>query len=113
MRDIEYNGENLIFKNGDLSIVDGKERVTQQVVTGLKIMLGDWFLDYRKGIDYINGLKEYSAILKAQIKKAILEVDGVDGVRDYSFKNIQNKYYVSATVLINNEEYYLTEEYAL
>lgn len=113
MKDIEYNGKNLILKNGDLSLVDGKERVLQQVITGLKIMLGDWFLDYRKGIDYINGLKAYPTILKAQIKKAILEVDGVDSVRNYSFKNTGNKYNVSATVLIDNEEYYLTEEYTL
>lgn len=113
MKDIEYNGKDLVFENGDLSIVDGKERVLQQIITGLKIMLGDWFLDYRKGIDYINGLKAYPTILKAQIKKAILEVDGVDGVRDYSFKKIGDKYNVSATVLIDNEEYYLTEEYRL
>lgn len=113
MKDIKYTGGQLVFENGDLVLVNGKDRVIQQVVTGLKIMLGDWFLDYRKGIDYINGLKAYPKILKAQIKKAILEVVGVDSIRDYVFKRIGDKYQVTATVLIENQEYYLNEEYSL
>ena len=113
MKDIAYNGSQLLFQHGDFIVVDGRDRVMQQVITGLKILLGDWFLDYRKGIDYINGLKAYPKILKAQIKKAILEVDGVDGVRDYVFERVVDKYKVSATVLIENKEYYLNEEYSL
>lgn len=113
MKDIAYTGQILSFENGDLVIVDGRDRVMQQVITGLKILLGDWYLDYRKGIDYINGLKAYPKILKAQIKKAILEVNGVDGVRDYTFERVGDKFQVSATVLIENKEYYLNEEYSL
>lgn len=113
MKDIAYTGQNLVFEHGDLVIVDGRDRVLQQVITGLKILLGDWFLDYRKGIDYINGLKAYPKILKAQIKNAILEVNGVDNVRDYTFERVGDKYKVSATVLIENKEYYLNEEYSL
>lgn len=113
MKDIAYNGQTLIFESGDLVLANGRDRVMQQVITGLKILLGDWFLDYRKGIDYINGLKAYPKILKAQIKKAILEVNGVDGVRDYKFERVFDQYRVSAIVLIENKEYYLNEEYSL
>lgn len=113
MKDIAYNGENLVFENGDLVLVNGKERVLQHVLTALKIMKGDWYLDYRAGIDYINGLKAYPRILKAEIKKAILEVDGVDMVRDYTFNRVGDKYNVSATVIIDNEEFYLNEDYSL
>lgn len=113
MKDIKYTDGHLTFENGDLVLVNGEDRVIQQVVTGLKIMLGDWFLDYRKGINYINGLKAYPKILKAQIKKAILEVVGVDGIMDYVFKRTGDKYHITATVLIDNKEYYLNEEYSL
>lgn len=113
MKDVEYNGNELVFENGDLSLVSGKDRVCQHVVTGLKILKGDWFLDYRKGIDYINGLKAYPNILKAEIKTAIQEVFGVDNVRDYEFRRVIDKYKVNATVLIDNQEYYLSEEYSL
>lgn len=113
MKDIEYNGQNLVFKDGDLNIIDGKNRVCQHIATGLKILKGDWWLDYRKGIDYINGLKAYPKILKAEIKNAILEVLGVDLVKDYTFKRVGEEYNVTANVLVDNQEYYLNEVYKL
>lgn len=112
MKDIKYD-EDLVFEDGDLVLVDGRDRVMQHVVTGLKILKGDWLLDYRKGINYFTGLKAYPKILKAEIKNAILEVDGVDMVRDYIFKRVGDVFKVSATVIINNTEFYLNEEYKL
>lgn len=113
MKDIKNNEEHLVFENGDLALVDGKDRVIQQIKAGLKIFKGDWFLDYRKGIDYINGLKAYPNILKSEIKTAIQEVLDVDNVLDYTFKIDNQKYYVSARVLVNNETVYLNGEYTL
>lgn len=113
MKDIKTDGKNLIFENGDLVLVDGKERVTQQIMVGLKIFKGDWFLDYRKGIDYVNGLKAYPNILKSEIKTAIQEVLDVQNVLDYTFKIDKQKYYVSAKVVVNNETVYLNGEYTL
>lgn len=112
MKDIKYD-EDLVFEDGDLVLVDGRDRVMQHVVTGLKILKGDWLLDYRKGINYFTGLKAYPKILKAEIKNAILEVDGVQMVRDYIFKRVGDVFKVSATVIINNTEFYLNEEYKL
>jgi hypothetical protein len=113
MKDIACTGDNLTFENGDLKLVDGDKRVMQQVVIGLKILKGDWFLDYRKGIDYFNGLKAYPQILKAEIKKAILEVQGVDKVLDYAFNRKGEQYEVNANVVINNQSYNLSEVYTL
>ena len=113
MKDIAYNGSNLIFNDGDLVLTEGRDRVMQQVVTGLRILKGDWLLDYRKGINYFTGLKAYPKILKAEIKNAILEVDGVELVKDYQFQRVGDIYKVSAVVVIDNEEYYLNEEYKL
>lgn len=113
MKDIALSGNNLVFENGDLKLVDGKDRVIQQVCVGLKILKGDWFLDYRAGIDYINGLKAYPKILKSEIKKAILEVQDVDNVRGYSFQRSGNVYQVDATVLVDNQTYKLSEVYKL
>lgn len=49
MKDIALKDGHLVLENGDLKLVDGIERVAQQVVVGLKILKGDWFLDYRAG----------------------------------------------------------------
>lgn len=113
MKDVKYNGQNLVLSDGDLALVEGDDRVMQHIVTGLKILKGDWWLDFRKGIDYITGLKAFPRILKAEIKNAILEVLGVNLVKNYEFFRASDKYKVSATVSINNEEYYLNEEYKL
>lgn len=113
MKDIAIFGNNLLFENGDLNLADGKERVIQQILVGLKILKGDWYLDYRAGIDYINGLKAYPKILNSEIKKAILEVLGVDSVRDYKFKRVGDKYHIEATTLINNQTYKISEVFKL
>lgn len=113
MKDIALKDNNLIFENGDLKLIDGKERVIQQIIVGLKILKGDWFLDYRAGIDYINGLKAYPKILKSEIKKAILEVQDVDNVREYTFIRKGDEYNVQATVLVDNQTYKISEVYKL
>lgn len=113
MKDIALDKNHLILENGDLKLVDGKERVVQQVVVGLKILKGDWYLDYRAGIDYINGMKAYPTILKAEIKKSMKEVVDVQMVKDYIFKREGSHYRVSANILIRNQIYNLNEVYKI
>ena len=113
MKDIALKDGHLVLENGDLKLVDGIERVAQQVVVGLKILKGDWFLDYRAGIDYINGLKAYPKILKSEIKKAIKEVVDVQEVRDYLFHKVGDEYYVGANVVAGNSVFRVDEVYRL
>lgn len=113
MKDIALKDGHLVLENGDLKLVDGIERVAQQVVVGLKILKGDWFLDYRAGIDYINGLKAYPKILKSEIKKAMEEVVDVQEVRDYSFHKVGDEYHVGANVIADNSVFRVDEVYRL
>lgn len=113
MKDIAYENNHLILENGDLKLVDGKDRVLQQVTVGLKILKGDWYLDYRAGIDYINGLKAYPKILKAEIKKAMKEVVDVQNVRSYIFKKVGDEYHVGANVIADNSVLRVDEVYRL
>lgn len=113
MKDIALKDGHLVLENGDLKLVDGIERVAQQVVVGLKILKGDWFLDYRAGIDYINGLKAYPKILKSEIKKAIKEVVGVQEVRDYLFHKVGDEYRVGVNVVAGNSVLRVDEVYRL
>lgn len=113
MKDIALKDGHLVLENGDLKLVDGIERVAQQIVVGLKILKGDWFLDYRAGIDYINGLKAYPKILKSEIKKAMKEVVDVQEVRDYSFHKVGDEYHVGANVIADNSVFRVDEVYRL
>lgn len=106
MRDLKITDDNRIsFKNGDFELIDGENRMKQQIQVGLKILKNDWILDWRKGINYIGGLRAYPDILKAQIKSAIQEVSGVDRVLKYEFDDTTEVYKVKCTVLSNGQEY--------
>lgn len=113
MKDIALKDGHLVLENGDLKLVDGIERVAQQVVVGLKILKGDWFLDYRAGIDYISGLKAYPKILKSEIKKAIKEVVDVQEVRGYLFHKVGDEYHVGVNVVAGNSVLRVDEVYRL
>lgn len=106
MKDLKLTDNNRIsFKNGDFQTVEGEDRIKQQIKTGIKIQLGDWILDYRKGVDIIGGLRAYPNILKAQIKSAINEVFGVDRVLEYSFDDSTENYKVKAMVLSGGTQF--------
>lgn len=105
MKDLKLTDNNRIsFKYGDFETIERENRLKQQISTGLNILKRDWILDYRKGIDYIGGLRAYPDILKAQIKTAINEVFGVDRVLKYEFDNTGETYKVKCSVLSGNKE---------
>lgn len=106
MKDLKLTDNNRIsFKNGDFETAEGENRIKQHIKTGIKILLGDWILDYRKGVDIIGGLRAYPDILKAQIKSAINEVFGVDRVLKFSFDDSEEVYKVKATVLSGGQTF--------
>ena len=43
----------LVIKNNDLILIDNTERVAQQVLITLRFWLGEWFLDTREGVPYL------------------------------------------------------------
>lgn len=106
MKDLKLTDDNRVsFKDGDFETVEGENRIKQHIKTGIKILLVDWILDYRKGVDVIGGLRAYPNILKAQIKNAIQEVFGVDRVLKYSFDDSEEIYKVKAMVLSNGRQF--------
>lgn len=114
MKDLRVTDNNRIsIKNGDFKMVEEENRLKQHIKTGLKILPQDWILDYRKGIDYIGGLRAYPNILKAQIKNAIQEVFGVDRVLNYEFDDSEETIKVSGTALSGNNAISFEGEFGL
>lgn len=81
--DILLSAEDDLAINGDLSFVDGAERIAQQIKITLKTFLGEWFLDTSHGIPYFEKIfikqpnrAEVEAILRTKIK----DVPGVKSV---------------------------------
>ena len=112
MADIKITNGHLLLEDGDLVIISGVNRIIQQIKVGLYILIGDWVLDRKQGIDYFGGMREYSEILSAQIKRAISTVQGVDAVLKYNFYQDENDIiHVLATVKIGNTEITVNEQF--
>lgn len=102
----------LVIKNNDLILIDNAERVAQQVLITLRFWLGEWFLDTREGVPYL----EYILVknpnmshIKQILTEKIKSVDGVNSIvsLDFDFRRITRELYVDFEV---NTDYGLITE---
>lgn len=100
--DIALNiaSNDLVIKNNDLILIDNAERVAQQVLITLRFWLGEWFLDTREGVPYL----EYILVknpnmshIKQILTEKIKSVDGVNNIvsLDFDFRRITRELYVN------------------
>lgn len=69
---------------GELSFIEGAERISQQVKVTLLAFLGEWFLDTSFGVPYFESILVKSpdrASIEAVLRARIRAVPGVDRVR--------------------------------
>jgi hypothetical protein len=69
---------------GDAALVDGAERIAQQIKVTLLAFLGEWFLDVSFGIPYVESVLVKGpdrAQLEAIFRAKIADVPGVRTVR--------------------------------
>lgn len=99
--DIALNiaSNDLVIKNNDLILIDNTERVAQQVLITLRFWLGEWFLDTRQGVPYL----EYVLVknpnmnhIRQILAEKIQNVEGVNNIvsLDFDFRRITRELYV-------------------
>lgn len=100
--DIALNiaSNDLVIKNNDLILIDNAERVAQQVLITLRFWLGEWFLDTRQGVPYLEyvlvknpNMNHIRQILAEKIQSA----EGVNNIvsLDFDFRRITRELYVN------------------
>lgn len=100
--DIALNiaSNDLVIKNNDLILIDNAERVAQQVLITLRFWLGEWFLDTRQGVPYL----EYVLVknpntnhIRQILAEKIQSVEGVNSIvsLDFDFRRITRELYVN------------------
>lgn len=115
--DIALNiaSNDLVIKNNDLILIDNAERVAQQVLITLRFWLGEWFLDTREGVPYL----EYILVknpnmshIKQILTEKIKSVDGVNSIvsLNFDFRRIRRELYVDFEI---NTDYGLITERAV
>ena len=103
--DIALNiaSNDLVIKNNDSILIDNAERVAQQVLITLRFWLGEWFLDTREGVPYL----EYILVKNpnmSHIRQILTEkIQSVEGVKsivslDFDFRRVTRELYVDFEV---------------
>lgn len=100
---MDVNTNDIVLKGGEVLLIDNAERIAQQILISLRFWLGEWFLNTRQGVPYL----EYILVknpnethIKQVLTDAIKEVDGVDLVTnmDLSLNRIKRALTVEYTV---------------
>lgn len=100
---MDVNTNDIVLKNGDVLLIDNAERIAQQILISLRFWLGEWFLDTRQGVPYLEYIlvkNPNEAHTKQVLTDAIKDVDGVDLVTnmDLSLNRIKRALTVEYTV---------------
>lgn len=75
----------LVLHDGDVLLIDNAERVAQQILITLRFWLGEWFLDTKDGIPYLEYVLVKSPNLlhiRQIFTEAMEKVDGVKRVEE-------------------------------
>lgn len=80
MKDLKLNGNKLEWLNGDLALIEGLERIKQNILIGLYTLKGEWLLDDSIGIDFTRNMRD-EVFWKHDVKKVILSTDGVNKIK--------------------------------
>ena len=78
----------LDITTGDFKLLERPDSIAQQIKIRLNFFLGEWFLDRRQGMPYVERIlvkNPSSAAVKAIFRRAILTVPGVIDVTEIDF----------------------------
>ena len=85
----------LVLHDGDVLLIDNAERVAQQILITLRFWLGEWFLDTKDGIPYLEYVLVKSPNLlhiRQIFTEAMEKVDGVKRVEEMNLAfDIKNR----------------------
>jgi hypothetical protein len=95
MRTLELdNNSDLVIRNYSLQIVDGMDAIRQSVQSRLRLFLGEWFLDTRRGVDY-HGLilikQPNRATVESTLKREILSAPGVESLESFELQDSEDE----------------------
>lgn len=71
----------------DLVLVAGVELVTQRIIVGLRLFLGEWFLEEEGGMPYWRDVlcdQPKSALVEAMFRRAILADEDIERIDEFT-----------------------------
>lgn len=106
-RNLDENGD-WTFGKGISNYVDLNTAIGLNIRTRIYSWVGDCFFDMKAGIDWINrlGSKDQRALLELDLKRSILQADGVTGIVSFDTQLIGRKFTANYSVNTKYSEDY-------
>lgn len=84
-RELSATGDYTFGRGSGNFLVNSPACVAQAVLTRLKLLQGEWFLDVTEGTPYLQKVMGYNTVSRDQvIKQRILQTQGVTSIVDYN-----------------------------
>lgn len=99
----------LDLTTGDIQLISGSEEIAQHLRIRLKFFIGEWFLDTRLGIPYIQKVfrkNPNSNVVRDLIQRAALSTPGVLEIQTltFDFDSANRRLAVDLRALITGDE---------
>ena len=86
---IDFSTNNPVIENGDFVMVRDLDEILQSLHIRLNMLIGNWFLDNRIGVDYFGKILKKGATkqeIERELKRVIRETVGVTGILSFTLK---------------------------
>ena len=79
---IDEATNDLVFENGEFTLVYDDDAIIQRLRTRLSDIIGDWFRDTARGTDWYGSIlgKRSDVVRRTELRRVILGTEGVDSV---------------------------------
>lgn len=93
-RKLDENGDYILGRGRGEFLINSPEAVVQAVLTRLRLIEGEWFLNVAEGVPYLTDILGYGNMLKYDfaIQETIKNTQGVSNIDEYaSYYNSQTR----------------------
>lgn len=101
-RVLDANGDYTFGQNGANFLVNSPAAVAQAILTRLKLIQGEWFLDQTAGTPYSTDIlgAGTESTRDLAVQTVILDTQGVTGIADYaSYRNPTTREFIVAATI--------------
>lgn len=104
----------VIIKNKDISVIDGKNLIRQTIETVLGTNLGEWFLNKNEGINHREILTKNPNydLIRTHIQSGLLQVDNSLWITEYN-QSLEGRHLKITFTAKNDNDETISAEYTV
>ena len=112
--DLKQDSEGyILIEDNDLATVTGQEAIGQDITRSIRVWKREYFRDQSIGIDYSKEIFAKGTpitLIISRYKNVILNVNGVESIRDFQFTNTNRSAIITAEIVTKDGSFPYTTE---